>query len=56
MKYRHDALFAAAQVLTYLHKELDKPFDPELVYTNGGNFFRHPNVHTVIPDYYRIFN
>ena len=31
MKYRKDALFAAAKVLEYLHEELDK-LDPELVY------------------------
>lgn len=34
MKYRKDALFAAAKVLEYLHEELDK-LDPELVYTTG---------------------
>ena len=49
MKYRHDALFAAAKVLLYLHEELDK-LDPQLVYTTG-EILCHPNVHTVIPDY-----
>ena len=49
MKYRRDALFAAAQALTYLHTELDK-LDSELVYTTG-EILCHPNVHTVIPDY-----
>ena len=49
MKYRKDALFAAAKVLEYLHEELDK-LDPELVYTTG-EIVCHPNVHTVIPDY-----
>lgn len=49
MKYRQDALYAAAKVLQYLHTELDK-LDPELVYTTG-EIFCHPNVHTVIPDY-----
>lgn len=49
MKYRKDALFAAAQVLLYLHTELDK-LDPELVYTTG-EILCHPNVHTVIPDF-----
>lgn len=49
MKYRQDALYAAAQVLTYLHNELDK-LDPELVYTTG-EIKCHPCVHTVIPDF-----
>ena len=48
MSYRKDALFAAAQVLIYLHKELDK-LDSALVYTTG-EIKCHPNVHTVIPD------
>ena len=49
MKYRHDAFYAAAKILQYLHDELDK-LDPELVYTTG-EIVLHPNVHTVIPDY-----
>ena len=49
MKYRKDALFAAAQALQYLHNELDK-LTPDLVYTTG-EILCHPNVHTVIPDY-----
>ncbi len=49
MKFRQDALYAAAQVLIYLHKELDK-LDPALVYTTG-EIVCHPCVHTVIPDY-----
>lgn len=49
MKYRRDALFAAAQALQYLHTELDK-LTPDLVYTTG-EILCHPNVHTVIPDY-----
>lgn len=49
MKYRRDALYAAAKALDYLHEELDK-LDPELVYTTG-EILCHPNVHTVIPDY-----
>lgn len=49
MKYRHDALYAAAKVLEYLHEEFDK-LDPELVYTTG-EIVLHPDVHTVIPDY-----
>jgi N-carbamoyl-L-amino-acid hydrolase len=48
MSYRRDALFAAAQVLIHLHKELDK-LDPALVYTTG-EIKCHPCVHTVIPD------
>ncbi|TCO74802.1 Zn-dependent hydrolase [Marinisporobacter balticus] len=49
MKYRQDALYAAAQVLTYLHNELDK-LDPDLVYTTG-EIKCHPCIHTVIPDF-----
>ncbi|MCC8142285.1 MAG: Zn-dependent hydrolase [Lachnospiraceae bacterium] len=49
MKYRHDALYAAAKVLQYLHDEFDK-LDPELVYTTG-EIVLHPDVHTVIPDF-----
>lgn len=48
MGYRRDALYAAAQVLIYLHQELDK-LDPALVYTTG-EIKCHPCVHTVIPD------
>lgn len=49
MKYRKDALYAAAKVIDYLHTELDK-LDDGLVYTTG-QIICHPNVHTVIPDY-----
>jgi N-carbamoyl-L-amino-acid hydrolase len=48
MSYRRDALLAAAQVLLYLHRELDR-LDPTLVYTTG-EIKCHPCVHTVIPD------
>jgi N-carbamoyl-L-amino-acid hydrolase len=48
MSFRQDALLAAAQVLLYLHKELDR-LDPALVYTTG-EIKCHPCVHTVIPD------
>ncbi len=48
MSFRKDALYAAAQVLVYLHQELDK-LDPALVYTTG-EIKCHPCVHTVIPD------
>ena len=48
MSYRKDALYAAAQILLYLHEELDK-LDPALVYTTG-EIKCHPCVHTVIPD------
>lgn len=49
MKYRKDALYAAAQVLIHLHNELDK-LDSELVYTTG-EIKCNPCVHTVIPDF-----
>ena len=49
MPYRHDALYAAAQALMFLHEKLDA-LDPALVYTTG-EIKCHPNVHTVIPDY-----
>jgi len=49
MNKRHDALFAAAKALCYLHEEIDKIGRPELVYTTG-EILCHPNVHTVIPD------
>jgi N-carbamoyl-L-amino-acid hydrolase len=48
MSFRRDALFASAQILMYLHQELDK-LDPALVYTTG-EIKCHPCVHTVIPD------
>jgi beta-ureidopropionase / N-carbamoyl-L-amino-acid hydrolase len=50
MNKRHDALFAAAQALTYLHTEIDKLGRPELVYTTG-EIVCLPCVHTVIPNY-----
>lgn len=50
MHKRQDALYAAAQCLTYLHDEIDKLGRPELVYTTG-EVVVHPCVHTVIPDY-----
>jgi len=49
MKFRVDALYAAAQALIYLHDELDK-LDPALVYTTG-EIVCHPCIHTVIPNY-----
>jgi len=48
MKYRKDALYAAAKTIQYLHDELDK-LDPALVYTTG-KISAHPNIHTIIPD------
>jgi beta-ureidopropionase / N-carbamoyl-L-amino-acid hydrolase len=48
MKYRRDALLAAASAIKYLHEELDK-LDSNLVYTTG-EIVCHPCVHTVIPD------
>jgi beta-ureidopropionase / N-carbamoyl-L-amino-acid hydrolase len=52
MHMRRDALFAMAEIILYLHKELDK-LDSKLVYTTG-EFSGAPNVHTVIPDKVRI--
>lgn len=48
MSYRRDALFAAAQALIHLHRELDG-LDKALVYTTG-EIRCHPCIHTVIPD------
>ena len=50
MKKRKDALYAASQALCYLHEEIDKLDEPELVYTTG-ELLIHPCVHTVIPDF-----
>ena len=50
MKKRQDALFAAARALCFLHEEIDKLGDSELVYTTG-ELLIHPCVHTVIPDF-----
>ena len=50
MNKRQDALFAASQVICYLHEEIDKLGHPELVYTTG-EIVCHPNVHTCVPDY-----
>jgi beta-ureidopropionase / N-carbamoyl-L-amino-acid hydrolase len=50
MSKRHDAAFAAAQALVYLHSEIDKLGRPELVYTTG-EIVCLPCVHTVIPNY-----
>lgn len=49
MKYRQDALLAAASAIKYLHEELDK-LDSSLVYTTG-EIVCHPCIHTVIPDF-----
>lgn len=49
MKFRKDALYAGAEVLIYIHNELDK-LDKDLVYTTG-EITCHPCVHTVIPDF-----
>jgi len=48
MKYRKDALYAAAKVIQYIHDELDK-LDRKLVYTTG-RMNVSPNIHTIIPD------
>jgi N-carbamoyl-L-amino-acid hydrolase len=52
MKYRKDALYAAAKTIQYLHDELDK-LDSKLVYTTG-KISCHPNIHTIIPDEVRF--
>ena len=49
MPYRKDALFAASQALIYLHQEIDKLGDKDLVYTTG-KISCHPDIHTIIPD------
>lgn len=49
MKKRKDALFAAAQVICHLHKEIDALGHEDLVYTTG-EILCHPGIHTVIPD------
>ena len=51
MKKRHDAFYAAAQALCYLHEEIDKLNDDALVYTTGEVVI-HPCVNTVIPDFF----
>ena len=48
MKYRKDALYAAAKTIQYLHNELEQ-LDNKLVYTTG-KISCHPNIHTIIPD------
>lgn len=48
MKYRKDALYAAAKTIQYLHDQLDE-LDGKLVYTTG-KISCHPNIHTIIPD------
>lgn len=50
MTKRKDALFAASQVICYLHEEIDKLGHPELVYTTG-EIVCHPCIHTCVPDY-----
>ncbi len=52
MKYRKDALYAAAQALEYLYTELGK-LDEELVYTIG-KIAAYPNIHTIIPEEVRM--
>ena len=48
MRFRRDALYAAAKTIQYLHDEFDE-LDSRLVYTTG-KISAHPNIHTVIPD------
>jgi N-carbamoyl-L-amino-acid hydrolase len=52
MKYRKDALYAAAKTIQYLHDEFDE-LDSRLVYTTG-KISAHPNIHTIIPDEVRF--
>lgn len=49
MSFRKDALYGAAQAISYLHDQLDT-LDSNLVYTTGY-ITCHPNITTVIPDY-----
>lgn len=51
MKKRHDAFYAAAEALCWLHKEIDNLGYDDLVYTTGEVVI-HPCVNTVIPDYF----
>lgn len=51
MKKRLDAFHAAAEVLCYLHDEIDKLGHEDLVYTTGEVVI-HPCVNTVIPDFF----
>lgn len=53
MPKRKDAFFAASQALCYLHEEIDKLGDKELVYTTG-EVVCHPNVHTCVPDFFEF--
>lgn len=50
MPKRQDALFAASQVICYLHEEIDKLGYSDLVYTTG-EIICHPCVHTCVPDF-----
>ena len=51
MPKRHDAFYAAAQALCYMHDEIDKLGIKDLVYTTG-EVVCHPCVHTCVPDYF----
>ena len=51
MKKRNDAFYAASLALCYLHEEIDKLGDDDLVYTTGEVVI-HPCVNTVIPDFF----
>ncbi|ELP84812.1 hydantoin utilization protein C, putative [Entamoeba invadens IP1] len=53
MNQRHDAFFAAAEALVYLHTEIDKLNIPGLVYTTG-EVSCQPNVHTCVPKYFEF--
>ena len=51
MKKRHDAFYAAAEALCWLHDEIDQLGHEDLVYTTGEVVI-HPCVNTVIPDFF----
>jgi N-carbamoyl-L-amino-acid hydrolase len=50
MKFRRDALYAAAQLLIHLHNELDNLKDDRLIYTTAEIECR-PNKHSIVHDY-----
>lgn len=51
MPKRKDAFLAASKALCFLHEEIDKLGDAELVYTTG-EVVCHPCVHTCVPDFF----
>lgn len=53
MDQRKDAFWAAANVLQYLHHEIDQLQILNLVYTTG-EVICHPDIHTCVPDYFEF--